>query len=428
MPGCTTRPRNRVCNLSQRTSRPLEPAEWSLCLRASGWAKKVSPTDTPHEKLLACTKINLLTVEHLLWQRARASRLRPQAAQPRVLSQTPPQHRSWLPCATLPGCSIGEQSSRWDTLRASLNKSSMLHDDHQPRKHSVNSLYMPASAEPGTPSKSHSQSAKRTSRGQVTRATRGRRATLLRACQCRPTLLELFHCFKRASAELQSLLPLFIVIGHKCNELARNAIEVRPLEERNSLEMIKPQEVAKRMRHGPGLWPLTKAYIPELRHTNPCVAPKVRCMPHPHTRAQRVTRKVSPSSSTKKKHCQEIPCIGTSLPASISRGKLHVNNDDGHRTSASATEDVPRRRPAYASCSRAAARCPNPKAARHAACSAQLATTARFISWRSRMTSTVLFVLVTNGGDCHQEASSRPNNRPSGDASTWSSQRSSIPM
>ena len=62
-------------------------------------------------------------------------------------------------------------------------------------------------------------------------------------------LLELFHCFKRASAELQSLLPLFIVIGHKCNELARNAIEVRPLEEQLSRD-DKVQEVAKRMRHG----------------------------------------------------------------------------------------------------------------------------------------------------------------------------------
>ena len=44
-------------------------------------------------------------------------------------------------------------------------------------------------------------------------------------------LLELFQCFKRASAEIQSLLPLFIVIGHKCDELAKNAFEVRPLEE-----------------------------------------------------------------------------------------------------------------------------------------------------------------------------------------------------
>ena len=75
-----------------------------------------------------------------------------------------------------------------DTLRASLNKSPMLHDDPQPRKHSVDSLYMPASPEPGTPSKSALAMCKK--EPHVARwpgATRGRCATLLRACQCRPT-------------------------------------------------------------------------------------------------------------------------------------------------------------------------------------------------------------------------------------------------
>ena len=48
---------------------------------------------------------------------------------------------------------------------------------------------------------------------------------------------------------LESLLPLFIVIGHKCNELARNAIEARPLEEQLFGD-DQAQEVAKRMLHG----------------------------------------------------------------------------------------------------------------------------------------------------------------------------------
>ena len=43
--------------------------------------------------------------------------------------------------------------------------------------------------------------------------------------------------------------PLFIVIGHKCNELARNATEVRPLEEQLFGD-DQAQDVTQRMRHG----------------------------------------------------------------------------------------------------------------------------------------------------------------------------------
>ena len=45
-------------------------------------------------------------------------------------------------------------------------------------------------------------------------------------------------------------------------------------------------------------------------------------MPHPRTRAKRVIRKLSPSSSPKKRHRQEIPCIRHVFPASTSKGKI----------------------------------------------------------------------------------------------------------
>ena len=85
------------------------------------------------------------------------------------------------------------------------------------------------------------------------------------------------------------------------------------------------------------------------------------------------------------------------LPASISRGKLHVDNDDGHRTSASATEDV--RDVGQRMCLARALLLDVPIRKLHA--TRRLCTTRNdrtLISWRSRMTSTVLFVLVTNGG------------------------------
>ena len=81
-------------------------------------------------------------------------------------------------------------------------------------------------------------------------------------------LLELFHCCKRASAELQSLLPLFIVIGHMCNESGKC---------NRSTSSGKAALWRSRQEHTPwsGLWPLIRAHIPELCHIHPCVAPRV---------------------------------------------------------------------------------------------------------------------------------------------------------
>ena len=115
-------------------------------------------------------------------------------------------------------------------------------------------------------------------------------------------------------------------------------------------------------------------------------------MPHPRTHAQRATRKVSPSSSTKKKHRLSARLASLDL-----QGQAHVNNDDGHRTSASATEDVRDVGPAYVSCSRAAARLLIRKL--HA--TRWLCTTRNdrtLISWRSLRRLPFLFVLVSSGG------------------------------
>ena len=120
-------------------------------------------------------------------------------------------------------------------------------------------------------------------------------------------LLKLFHCFKQASAELQSLLLLFIVIGHKCNELARSAIEieVRPLEEQLFGD-DQAQEFADAHAPWSRLWPLDKGI-----HSRASSHKPMRCA-KPRTHAQRGTRKLSPSSSTKKRLYRHV------LPASTS--------------------------------------------------------------------------------------------------------------
>ena len=106
------------------------------------------------------------------------------------------------------------------------------------------------------------------------------------------------------------------------------------------------------------------------------------------------------------------------LPASISKGKL---------TSTMTTVIARVLLPAYCSCSRAAARCSNPKDARHAVA---LHNSQRPHAHFLALPQDVCRPLRSRHQrrDYHQGASLDPTNRPSGDASTWSNQRSSIPM
>ena len=111
------------------TSKQFEATEWQVCPLALGWARNVCPTDIARKTFrLHCNQLSDCWAPSLAMPRA--SPLRPRAAQPRVLSQSPPQH--WSELVAL--CHIARLLNRrtkfsLDTMRASLNKSSMLHDE-----------------------------------------------------------------------------------------------------------------------------------------------------------------------------------------------------------------------------------------------------------------------------------------------------------
>ena len=126
-------------------------------------------------------------------------------------------------------------------------------------------------------------------------------------------LLELFHCCKRASAELQSLLPLFIVIGHMCQRV-RKMQSKYVLWKSNSLEK-SPTACAM-------VWIVASDRSTHSRassHTPMRCAEFAVCRIPSH--AQRATRKMSPSSSTKKKTPSGDSMYRHALLASISKGK-----------------------------------------------------------------------------------------------------------
>ena len=113
-----------------------------------------------------------------------------------------------------------------------------------------------------------------------------------------------------------------------------------------------------------------------------------------------------PSSSTKKRLRQEIPCIGTSCQPRLPKGKLASTLTTVHRTSASATENV-RDEGQRIFLARALLSVP----VRKLHSTRWLCTTSNdrtLISWRLLRTSTVLFVLVTSGGIVIREVSLDP--------------------
>ena len=129
-------------------------------------------------------------------------------------------------------------------------------------------------------------------------ATRGSCATLLRACQCRPTP----HALPLLQTSVGRTPKLAAVLHRHWTQAQRTCQECNRITSSGRETLWRLSSARIRQAHAPwsGLWPLTKAYIPEFRHTNPCIAPRVRCMPHSRTHAQRVTRKLSSSSRTKK--------------------------------------------------------------------------------------------------------------------------------
>ena len=176
-------------------------------------------------------------------------------------------------------------------------------------------------------------------------------------------LLELFHSCKRASAELQSLLPLFIVIGHKWNESGMQS--KYDFWKSNSLEMIKRKKSpsacamvwivasdkstqSRASSHKPMRCAKSSLYAASTHSYTTCNPQDVAIF------------KYQEKDTVRRFHVSaRLACLDL-------QGQAHVNNDDGHRTSASATEDVRDAGQRIFLAHTLLLDLPNPKAARHA--------------------------------------------------------------
>ena len=160
-------------------------------------------------------------------------------------------------------------------------------------------------------------------------ATRGHCATLLRACQCRPT--------PPALPLLQTSVgrtPKLAAVVHRRNGLAKNAIAKYVLWKSNSLEMIKRKKSPSACSV---VWIVASD---KAIHS--------RASPHKPVRCAKSSLHAASTHSCTTCNCRHLQVprretvrrfhVLARLAGLDLQGQAHVNNDDGHRTSA--TEDV----------------------------------------------------------------------------------------